>query len=63
MNAFGLHLERCRLVSRDQRQAKLDVRVIRRADDWITVARLLIGKAIGDEVGASGQKLEIISIP
>ena len=26
------------------------------------VARLLMGKAVGDEVGASGQKLEIISI-
>ena len=26
------------------------------------VARLLIGKAVGDEVGASGQTLEIISI-
>ena len=28
------------------------------------VARLLLmGKAVGDEVGASGQKLKIISIP
>ena len=26
------------------------------------VARLLMGKAVGDEVGASGQNLEIISI-
>jgi transcription elongation GreA/GreB family factor len=26
------------------------------------VARLLMGKAVGHEVGASGQKLEIISI-
>jgi transcription elongation GreA/GreB family factor len=26
------------------------------------VAMLLMGKAVGDEVGASGQKLEIISI-
>ena len=26
------------------------------------VARLLMGKAVGDDVGASGQKLEIISI-
>ena len=26
------------------------------------VARLLLGKAVGDEVGASGQNLEIISI-
>jgi transcription elongation GreA/GreB family factor len=26
------------------------------------VTRLLMGKAVGDEVGASGQKLEIISI-
>jgi transcription elongation GreA/GreB family factor len=26
------------------------------------VARLLMGKAVGDEVGASGQKLAIISI-
>ena len=26
------------------------------------VARLLIGKAVGDEIGASGQELEIISI-
>ena len=26
------------------------------------VARLLMGKAVGDEVGASGQTLEIISI-
>jgi transcription elongation GreA/GreB family factor len=27
-----------------------------------SVARLLMGKAVGDEVDASGQKLEIISI-
>ena len=26
------------------------------------VARLLVGKAVGDEIGASGQELEIISI-
>ena len=26
------------------------------------VARLLMGKAVGDEVGATGQKLEIIAI-
>jgi transcription elongation GreA/GreB family factor len=26
------------------------------------VARLLMGKAVGDEVGASGQELEIIAI-
>jgi len=62
MNAFGLHLARRRLVNRDERQANGDVLVIRRAGDGIAVARLLMGKAVGDEVGASGQKLEIISI-
>ena len=62
MNPFGLHLARCRLVSRDERQANGDVLVIRRAGDGIAVARLLMGKAVGDEVGASGQTLEIISI-
>ena len=65
-NAFGCtvtfkrddgHVPKYRIVGEDETDPKAG------SISFVSpVERLLIGKAVGDEVGASGQKLEIISI-